>query len=184
VDGIGPGLVRFLTLFLRGDAHAAHDVAQEVFVRAWGQRAAFESAAHLRRWAFRVARCKAISWIRQRSTRGRTVFPLEGAGGTSGVADGADRRTGRAWATAGLPPEESDALGALRRAIRRLPDTWSGPVHLHYLQGYSTRQTAELLGISRESVKMRLHRARRFLIREISRETGEPPHAESPARDP
>jgi len=63
-----------------------------------------------------------------------------------------------------------DLTAALRRALLRLPPNYAGPVHLHYVQGYSTRDAAELLGITRQTVKMRLYRARAYLRREIHRD--------------
>jgi RNA polymerase sigma-70 factor (ECF subfamily) len=153
---LGPALVRYLTILLRGDTHAAHDVAQEVLLRAWDAREDFESGPHLRRWVYRVAHCKAITWMRRRSPPGRRTLSLDAAGGD--------------WQAGPATPESHDLVGALRRALRTLPANYVGAIHLHYLQGFTTGETARLLGLSRESVKMRLHRARRHLRDEIARE--------------
>lgn len=178
-DHLGPELVRFLTTFLGGDVHAAHDVTQDVLVQAWDNIQAIKNVGHLRRWCYRVARCKAVSWLRRRRPPGRTVEPLH----AEEVAE-ATRRGGRGHAP--RPPEphgdEDDLTIALRRALLRLPANYAGPVHLHYVQGFSTREAAVLLGLKRQTFKMRLHRARAFLRREIHRDQFQRGRAQEPVR--
>jgi RNA polymerase sigma-70 factor (ECF subfamily) len=57
----------------------------------------------------------------------------------------------------------------MRRVIRghigRLPDDYRLVVLLRDIDGYSTRETASILGISTGAVKVRLHRARSALRR-------------------
>ncbi len=56
-------------------------------------------------------------------------------------------------------PEES----ALFDAVMALPDKYRAVVHLHYYEGYSYQETAEILRTSPSAVSMRLHRARNLL---------------------
>lgn len=163
-DRLGPELIRFLTCYLNGDVHAAHDVAQDVLVQAWHALEGIEDTRHLRRWCFRVARCRAITWMRKRAPPGTIVESLDLV------------RENETYPDLEMParpeplPPEAGLEGSLRRAIRRLPADYAAPLTLHYVQGCSTRETAELLGLKRTTVKMRLHRARAFLKREIQRD--------------
>ena len=160
-DHLGPELIRYLTCFLHGDVHAAHDVAQDVLVQAWHTLERIEGAAHLRRWCFRVARCRAITWLRKRGPPGRPMESLD-------VVREDDTYPDPAAEDPPAPgPPEADLAGSLRRALQRLPAGYAAPVTLHYVQGCTTRETAELLGLNRTTVKMRLHRARAILRREI-----------------
>ncbi|MFV1958599.1 MAG: RNA polymerase sigma factor, partial [Planctomycetota bacterium] len=161
-DILGPGLVRFLTIYLAGDSHAAHDVAQDTLVRAWDSIARIQDGTHLRRWCYRVAQCKAVSWIRRRHPRGRRFESLDVVRDDTPVRP-ANRHT------KALVPVEDGLAGTVRSALDRLPPNYAGPVTLYYLQGFTTRETAELLGVTRGTVKMRLYRARAFLRREIHR---------------
>ncbi|MGH8913440.1 MAG: RNA polymerase sigma factor [Acidimicrobiia bacterium] len=52
-------------------------------------------------------------------------------------------------------------------AVRRLPRRQAQSVALFYFDGYSRREIAELLGVSEESVKTHLERARRRLEQEL-----------------
>ncbi len=175
-EHLGPDLVRFVSFYLHGDVHAAHDVAQDTLVRAWDALAGIEDAAHLRRWCYKVARCKAVSWLRRRGPPGLArIEALEASGAPPA----------RGLRDHDPPPDatEGETLRELvRRAVGRLPPQYAGAVHLHYVQGCTTRETADLLGLTRGGVKMRLLRARAFLRREIHRHMAEPPVRTVPPR--
>ena len=51
----------------------------------------------------------------------------------------------------------------LRELIDRLPKDLRAAVYLHYYEGYSTKECAELLGVRESALRMRLHRARALL---------------------
>ena len=177
-ERLGPEIVSFVRTFLRGDVHTANDVAQDTLVLAWEHRADIEDARHLRRWCYRVARWKAISWIR------RLRFPEDRKVESLSLV----REDGRPRFEPACPAPEAteghDLLSALHRALRRLPSRYAGPVHLYYVQGLDTRETAHLLGIKRATVKMRLHRARVLLRREIRREVAVRPVPPDPLGRP
>ena len=158
-DILGPDLIRFLTILLNGDDHAAHDVAQEVFLCAWDARERFQSGEHFRRWSYRVARCRAVSWIRARRPPGRTVESLDQEG-----AEGQRRADVYTQDPVG---DRDGAHHALHAALRRLPPLYAGPVHLFYVQGFGTHEAAALLGLTPSALKMRLHRARALLRRDM-----------------
>ena len=67
----------------------------------------------------------------------------------------------------GPSPEEWVAnrrlRGQLRAAIQGLPPSHRVVLVLREIEGLSTREVAEVLGISEPNVKMRLHRARLFM---------------------
>jgi RNA polymerase sigma-70 factor (ECF subfamily) len=56
-----------------------------------------------------------------------------------------------------------DEAVRVRREIARLPSTYRDPVVLRYLEGLSTAETADLLGLPEATIRTRLHRARRLL---------------------
>ncbi len=62
---------------------------------------------------------------------------------------------------------EKELLALLREMVSLLPDTYRQVIELRVYAGFSTRQTAELLHVSRSNVTTRLHRAVKFLQRRI-----------------
>src|SRR5262245_47203134 len=81
IESLGPPLVRFVTCLMRGDRDAAHDIVQDVLVRAWQALPSVESAEHLRNWRYRVARCKSASAARRQGSRRRRLDHLATLGG-------------------------------------------------------------------------------------------------------
>ena len=67
--------------------------------------------------------------------------------------------------TAGEDPDGSGLLDA----VLRLPVRCRTVMHLFYYEDYSVKETAELLGISKNTVKSQLNRGRR-LLKEMLRE--------------
>ena len=63
---------------------------------------------------------------------------------------------------------EARALAALAKspvwkAMQQLPEAWRLAVHLHHVEGYSTEEIAQLTHCKAETVRTRLHRARKKL---------------------
>jgi RNA polymerase sigma-70 factor (ECF subfamily) len=142
-------LFRVARSILADDAEA-EDVMQEAYVRAFRELAGFRGEARFATWLTRIACHEALARARKR----RRLVPIEG----------------------GEPPEppsetggpERDLQGrelqaALREAVEALPDPLRTVFCLREIEGLSTEQTADALGLSIENVRVRLHRARRNL---------------------
>jgi RNA polymerase sigma-70 factor (ECF subfamily) len=60
----------------------------------------------------------------------------------------------------------------LEEAVDNLPDTYRVVFMLRDVEGMSTRETSEGLGLGEEAVKTRLHRARALIRRRITERVG------------
>ena len=147
-----PQVVRLLGVVL-ADRAAAEDVAQEAFVRLhrhWDRISHYESPEA---WVRRVALNRAFSW-RRREQRRR-------------------EREGRApaWATASQSgPAGAEEADAVLRAVRRLSARDRALVGLYHLEDRPLDEVAAVLGISPNTAKVALHRARRRLAGLLSDE--------------
>lgn len=63
--------------------------------------------------------------------------------------------------------QDRQLLALLHEMIAMLPNTYRRVVELRLQEGFSTKQTAQCLGISRSNVTTRLNRAVRMLKRSI-----------------
>jgi RNA polymerase sigma-70 factor, ECF subfamily len=146
-----------------GQREDAEEVAQETLFRAFQQFDQLREPEHVRTWIFRIARNFCLMKRRKSVFAPKEELSLDelrpsfkdGGAGEGRHIDIAD------WSH--LPERELIAgeLGAtLRQAIRSLPDLYQATLLLRDVEGLSTRETAEVLDISEDLVKQRLHRAR------------------------
>jgi len=136
-------LTRRLSSALGGDTHAAEDLRQEVFVRAWRSLPRDLDAARQRAWLRRTAANLAIDELRRRGRRPSVA--LEAAGEL-------------AAATAAAEPD------AAREALELLTPNERLLLLLRFSAGLRHAEIARLLDSSEEAVRKRVGRARRAFL--------------------
>jgi RNA polymerase sigma-70 factor, ECF subfamily len=151
---------------LLGDAEAARDAAQEVFLKAYRKAGDVRPQGQVYTWLYRIAVNHCLNKLRRR----RLVRFLR-------WEDPGERDV-----PAFDPPDEAaDPAAALearrrwqatRRAIERLPENQRTVLVLVRFEGLSYKQTAAVLGITEGAVESRLVRAMRRL--EAAQESGTP----------
>jgi RNA polymerase sigma-70 factor (ECF subfamily) len=134
----------------------ADEVAQEVFVRAWRGLPQFEERAQLGTWLYRIAFNEA-----QRQRSRRTLPRTEAdAGAEDPIAALPDSPE--------LGPEGQTLSREFERildeALVQLPAEWRDAVVLRDIEGLSTVEAAEIVGVRQAAFKSRLHRGRMRLV--------------------
>lgn len=167
IDRHAARMLRIL-MRLRGDRFEAEDLLQETWIAACQAARDYRGDASLQTWLERIAVNAAAMADRRRLalSRGGGVAPMRLAASTGGDDDAP------AWEL--RAPDDSEAaaiwretLAELSAAVTGLPRTLRDVLVLRDLQGASTRQAAQELGISEDAVKQRLHRARAHLRRAL-----------------
>lgn len=134
------------------DPTEADEVAQEVFLRAWRGLPRFEERAQFSTWLYRIAFNEAQRRLSRRAARR--------------VEPGVDRDDPIVTLPESpeLGPEarvlDREFVGMLERALGQLPDDWRMAVVLRDIDGLSTREAAEIVGVREAAFKSRLHRGR------------------------
>lgn len=147
---------------LIGDPDEAEDVLQEAFIRACDQIDSFRGESGLGTWLHRIVINTALMRLRKRQ-------PV----GVSDIGEVTDQATTQWKSVSGHSVEpSSEILGAeladaMGQAVTRLPESLRTVFVLRDIEDLSTREAAELLGISESALKVRLHRARLQLRREL-----------------
>ncbi len=145
------------------DEREAEDVMQQAYVSAYVHLRQFSGNARFSTWLTRIAINEALARIRRR----QRYQPFDEAS--------PNVETFMPFAP-GPDPERNAFSGELRAllesAIDCLPDGAREVFVLRQVEGLSTSEAAEALGVSEEVIKTRLSRARAALRRELMERTG------------
>ncbi|NGO38255.1 RNA polymerase sigma factor [Limisphaera ngatamarikiensis] len=164
-------LVYSTALRLLGDAAAAEDVAQEVFLRAFQQFEDLRDSPTTRGWLRTVATRLALTHLTRYRKRWQFFSEMSRPGDDptdepSHEPDFADPAANSA------PGEAGDREAWVHKALMRLPDHQRVPLVLYHMEGLSYEEIARELGVSLAKVKTDLHRARLALRRQLHRQLG------------
>ncbi len=147
--------------------HEAEEVTQEAFLRAWRGIGRFDGRSQFFTWLYRIG----INEAKRRATqRDATLHVVSIDDPTLGEL----RDTGE---TPEARAQQRDLRRTLERAVRALPLDQRAPLILRDIEGLSTREAAELLGLPEAAFKSRLARARialRDAVRDRVDERSEP----------
>ena len=153
-------LFRAARSVLRNDGEA-EDVVQETYVKAFTALASFRGEASFSTWLTRIALNESVSRLRRRRKNSELEALDQAVSADSGLVS---------LFPLSLVPLPADTEAArqemrqiLETAIDGLPEGFRTVFVLRDVEGLSTEETAEQLTIKPETVKTRLHRARRML---------------------
>ena len=154
-EAFRPKILRYLGQLVGKEE--ADDLAQVVMLRVSQGLAGFRGDASLTTWIYRIATNAALDRL-----RARRAEPLQ----APCAAEEDDAET--------VPPElrapsvealaiRSEMSACIRAFVGRLPDRYASVLVLSELEGFRNAEVAAILGISLDTAKIRLHRARAAL---------------------
>lgn len=137
-------------VMLTQDRAVAEEVVQEAFARVWASKNTPSVEADFRRWLYRVITNLARDHHRRRRFQATMRF----------------------WSVPARDPIEEVARRAEDRellvALRRLPLKDRQAIYLHYFEGQSFAEVAEVLRVRETAARVRVHRALRVLRTRLS----------------
>ena len=158
------GRIYRLALRMMGNEADAEDVLQETFLNAFRSIDRFEERSSLSTWLYRIASNAALMRLRRKEPEQISVDePLE--------RDDGDLVPRQFFDFCCLPEEDllrDEAVAEMNRAVEELPPTLRSVFILRDIEGLSTEETANALGLSVSAVKSRLMRARLKLRERLS----------------
>ena len=142
-----------------GNRAEAEDLAQEAFLTAFKALSTFRADSKFSTWLYRIAANKCKDWLRAKRP-GQGPYDVD----ADEVLDlyVAEERT----------PEEllsQQQVGQeLEQAIQRLPPLYREAFVLKHVEGLSYEEMEEILGVSGDTLKMRVYKGRLQLSRDLT----------------
>lgn len=141
-----------------GQREDAEEVAQDTLLKVFENFATLREPERVRSWVFRIAKNACLM------KRRRSVFAPE----RELSLDGEQLLVGQIADTGTMPDQEylrAELADQITSAIQELPPNYRSVVLLRDIEELSTEETAEILELSVDVVKQRLHRGRLALKR-------------------
>ena len=139
-----------------GDFHIAEEITQDVFLKVYKKLSTLKPSDHFRGWLYVITTRHCIAWFRKKklpttSLDAMPISELEEFCYTQ-------YETERDQETALEYQRE-----IIKRLLQKLPESERTVMTLHYLAEMSCEKIGEFLGVSPNTIKSRLHRARKRL---------------------
>lgn len=131
--------------YFSGDLALAEDTAQEVFVKVWEHLPGFREEAAVSTWVYRIAVNTCLLYLRKPSTKKETKLHK------------LPEKQEEAYNA-----ETEDQLKKMYACIHRL-DEKSKLITLMLLEGTAYNEIAQVIGISEENLRVKIHRIKKNL---------------------
>ena len=157
-----PKIINYLARLM--GPNEAEDMAQVVFAKVSRGLASFKGQSKLSTWVYRIATNTAIDKLRSPA--------YSHASGQTSLEDSAGAANNTPIITQADTPTDQKVIRkemseCVREYVDRLPPDHRTVLILKELEGFKNREIADILDISLENVKVRLHRARARLKQEL-----------------
>ena len=153
-----------------GQREDAEDTMQEVLAKSVPHLPKFDNPKALLVWLYKVAKNRCLMSRRRSKYAPKEELSLEGLMPDRAELErlSADTVNPEAYAI------RSEEAGRLRDAIQRLPPQYRIVLVLRDMEGLTDEEVAEITGLRSGTVRVRLHRARLFVRKEIMKSWNPP----------
>ncbi|MGI6467573.1 MAG: sigma-70 family RNA polymerase sigma factor [Syntrophomonadaceae bacterium] len=148
---------------LANNNYDAQDLAQDVFVQAFKNIRSFREEADFGTWLHRIAINLWINWCRKQKRAVMVSLDEPLMYGDNELS----RELAASQESALEILERTELHEQVRQALNRLPPEYKAVLVLREMEGYSYEDIAGFLNCSLGTVKSRINRARKALLKEI-----------------
>jgi RNA polymerase sigma-70 factor (ECF subfamily) len=162
-----PRILQYLTRLI--GKYEAEDLTQEVFIKVESGLKNFRGESKLSTWIYRIATNTAIDRMRNPSFKHKVneVTAFESTLEYDSEIEDKDQFSGEKNESAEQQYVRKEMNSCIRNFIENLPEDYRSVVILSELEGLKNKEIAEILHISLDTVKIRLHRARAQLRKKL-----------------
>ena len=139
-----------------GDFHIAEEITQDVFLKAYKKLSMLKPPYHFSGWLYVIASRRCIAWLRKKQS---PTISLDAMPAVQ-LEEVSYTQYETALGEAAGVEHQRDLVKCL---LEKLPESERTVVTLHYVSEMPCKDISEFLGVSPNTVKSRLHRARERL---------------------
>jgi RNA polymerase sigma-70 factor (ECF subfamily) len=143
-----------------GPAADADDVAQDTFVAAYKALPGFQRESAFSTWLYRIAVNKCRDQLRARRAGMVSLDATDTGGDLVPEAVAADTPHGEL--------EQMELASELEKGIESLPPLYRESFVLRHVEGLGYDEMSSILGVNRDTLKMRVYKARTLLARALA----------------
>ncbi|MDD5687930.1 MAG: sigma-70 family RNA polymerase sigma factor [Elusimicrobia bacterium] len=155
-----------LLLNMTGRRTVAEDLLQETFLAAWQKISHFKGNSEFSTWLYRIA----VNLVLMKRRKKKVVHTVSIDTPIITSKGEIKREFIDDWSKNPLANLENTELkNRLNKAINTLPEKYKDVLVLRDVEGMTNDEVKKILRISLPSIKSRLHRARLFLVAELSK---------------
>lgn len=145
-------MVFTLAMKILKNREEAEEVSQDVFVKVYQALHTFKGDSKFSTWVYKIAYYRSLDYLKKRgrsvntnSVDISTVYDLAAVENTLDGLEANERKT------------------AIKNAIAELPEDDAVIISLHYFEELSLKEISEVMGIAKNTAKVRLFRSRKRL---------------------
>ncbi len=161
------GRAYWVAYHIVGDEDEARDIAQEAFIRVFRSLDGFDPRYKFFTWLYRIVTNLAVDSLRRRGSQRRVS-----------IEDVGDLRSADAGPHEGL--ERAELRERVAAVLGELPPAYRTVMVLREIEGFSSKEIADMVGSTHATVRWRLHRARSLFRAAWERRFGADPGAGRP----
>ena len=144
-----------------GDFHIAEEITQDVFLKVYKRLSTLKHRDHFPGWLYVIATRRCIAWLRKKRLSTKSLDAMSTTELEELCYTQYERHRGEAAAI-----EYRHEI--VKRLLQKLPESERTVVTLYYLAEMTGEEISAFLGVSPNTVRSRLHRARQRLEKEES----------------
>ena len=141
-----------------GDFHYAEEITQDTFLRAYQNLSTLRNPSQFLGWLYVIASRLCLNWLRKQ----KPAMQLQSLEDTP-----MEEVAKSAYARYILEQRETEAtehrFEIVKKLLEKLPESERTVMTLYYLGEMTTKEIGKFLGVSAETIRTRLHRARKRL---------------------
>ena len=162
-----PKILHYLTRLT--DKYEAEDLSQEVFIKVEKGLKNFRGESKLSTWIYRIATNTAVDRMRSPSFKYKVKDGISSEATQMDDIDTEDRDlfTGEKIESTDQQYVRKEMNSCIRNFIENLPENYKTVVILSELEQLKNKEIAEILHLTLDTVKIRLHRARAQLRKKL-----------------